>query len=206
MADNPAERGKHGQVPMVKQFNGRRRAIFLTALAQTGSLRGAAARTNVNPSTVYDHAQKDPTFAESIERARNEWEHALLEKIAKAAEMGTVTERKNGSRFVEPGDWRAAAWLLEHAPHTRDHYAGVMRQKVQLGGDPDNPIKVENVADAIPTTGERLGQVFALLVRAGVVRYPESGESGTVIEGEWVEANGNGSAHAHSEDEPESPE
>jgi AcrR family transcriptional regulator len=183
LGENPNQPGSH-PVPIVHQFNGKKKALFLTELARTGSIRGSAARVGVNRTTIYDHAKKDPSFADSIERARADWEQAQLDLINDAARTGKVIERQRGnnlSREVEPGDWRAAAWLLEHHPNTRETYAGIMRQKVEVGGDPDGiPVETKHTEtleiEPGPEMMERLGRVIMVLARAGKIRLPDPNE------------------------------
>lgn len=169
-------------------FTPKVKAAFLTQLATTGTIRGAASRAGIHFSTVYEHAKADQSFAEAIERARSEWEQSLVESIYRAGHTGTVIERRNGTKVQEPGDWRALAWLLEHAPATRERYAGIMRQKVELGGDPDGvPLMVDDQQvqqiEIGPDTMERLSAVVGVLLRAGKLRLPDPGE----VEGKYTE-------------------
>lgn len=171
--------------PQPHAFTGKRKAAFLTLVAQTGSIRGAASRAGVARATVYDHAEKDPEFREAIERAVAECEQSLVNRIIAAAETGKVIERR-GTTVTEPGDWRAAAWLLEHGPYFRDRYAGILKQKVELGGSEDMPaIEVHSTTtqqlEVGPETLERLQIVVGVLLRAGKLRLPDPGE---VIDGE----------------------
>lgn len=188
LGEDPTTPGGH-PVPAVRTFSERKKAAFLTALGETGSIRGASSRAGVHYSTVYDHAKTDPTFADAIQRARGEWEQGLVEKIAAAGTVGKVVERRGGTTVTEPGDWRALAWLLEHSPATREQYAGVLRQKVELGGSDDlPPIQVEEtvVHEVGPDTMSRLAEVVAVLVRAGKLRLPDPGE---VFEGTATEVD-----------------
>jgi len=184
LGENPAEKGS-SPVPVEHQFNEARRSQFLLALIETGTIRGAAATIGVHFSTVYETAKKDPTFADAIHRARGEWEQSLVQGIATAGIRGKVITRKGGAKVEEPGDWRALAWLLEHSPATREDYAGILRQKVEMGGSPDMPpIQVEQTTSVEigPDTMERLAAVVQVLLRAGKIRLPDPGE--TVIEGD----------------------
>lgn len=178
IGENPNEPGSH-PVPVARTFNERKKAAFLTALVKTGSITGASARIGISRDTVYDHARKDPAFADAIERARGQWEQSLLEKIESAG---------RGKNDSEPGDWRALAWLLEHSPASRDRYGGVLRQRVQVSGDPEgSPIRTENVevraVEIGPDTMERLSRVVGVLARAGKLRLPDPNE----IEGAFQE-------------------
>lgn len=157
-------------------FSERKKTVFLNALKDGQTVRAAAARAGVDRSTIYHHMAKDSTFASKVAQARDEAEARLLDAITKAAHTGDTVTTPGGTVTVRPGDWKAAAWLLEHHPHTRERYATLT--KMQMGGDPDNPtpILTETVVDVGPSTIERLGQVVGILARAGKVRYPEPGE------------------------------
>lgn len=166
-------------------FSDKRRALFLTEVARTGSIRGAASRTGVSRDTIYRHAANDPSFREAIERAVDEAEQSLLDTLVKASNTGKVIERR-GTTITEPGDWKAAAWLLEHSPFYRDRYAGILRQKVELGGAADlPPLEVDSTTtvqiEMGPEMMERLQTVVGVLLRAGKLRLPDPGE---VIDGE----------------------
>lgn len=172
-------------------FSPAKKTAFLLALTETGTITGAAARAKVHRSTVYEHARDDEDFRRQIDEARGEWEHSLVEAIAKAGVEGEVIQRR-GTKIIKPGDWRALAWLLEHSPATREAYAGIMKQKVELGGSPDlPPMQVEAGAVPVelgPDTMERLSRVVMVLLQQGLLRLPDPGE---VIE---HEENGNGSS------------
>lgn len=184
LGENPAQKGSN-PVPLAHTFNGRKKAAFLLELVKTGSIRGAASRIGVTPGTVYDHAKKDPTFADGIERARGEWEQSLVDGIVTAGLRGKVIEKRTRKgetlQEIEPGDWRALAWALEHAPTTRERYAGILRQKVELGGDPDGaPLQIQSQEqlqiELGPDTMERLTAVVQVLVNAGKIRLPDPNE------------------------------
>lgn len=189
LGENPTSPGSH-PVPIQRMFNERKKARFLTELGKTGSIKGAAAVSGVHVSTVYDHAKADPMFGEAIERARGVWEQGLLHRIDRAVDPFEVVGGK--SPRIEPGDWRAAAWLLEHAPASRERYAGVLRSKVEIGGDPDGvPVQTQNLnidIDLGPDTMERLARVVQVLIASGKLRLPDPGE--IVIEGEVADGDG----------------
>lgn len=185
LGEDPTQPGSH-PVPEVHQFTPRKQSMFLLELTKTGTIRGAAGRVGVSSATVYRYAQKSEAFRNDIERARDEWEQAMVERVAEAGGVRSVVERKTsaiGKKYeverIEPGDWRANAWLLEHSPATRDRYAGVLKSKVEIGGSDDlPPIQVaEQVAVEIgPDTMERLTKVIMVLAAAGKLRLPDPGE------------------------------
>lgn len=195
IGEDPRTPGGH-PVPEAFTFNPKRRAAFLLALAETGTVVGASARVGISKATVYRAAQEDDTFRDSIERARGEWEQSLVAQIAKAGLQGNVIERRGRGgtkRIEEPGDWRALAWLLEHSPSTRERYAGILRQKVEMGGAEDLPPIQHDVKAQIdigPAMMDRLARVVMVLVESGKMRLPDPNE----IEGEFS-----------SDDEPDEP-
>lgn len=173
--------------PIPNKFTAAVRTAFLLALVESGTIRGAAARAGVSHVTVYQHAKDDETFRAAIDQARHEWEQSLVEAIAKAGVQGEVIQRRGGGKTIKPGDWRALAWLLEHSPATREAYAGILRQKVELGGAADLPPIQTNHAETQqieigPETMERLARVVQVLLAAGKIRLPDPGE--TVIDGQ----------------------
>lgn len=157
-----------------------RRSAFLLALLETGSIRGAAARSGVHFTTVYRHAETDERFRAQIDEARGEFQHSLLLGILKAGVQGEVIERRGGTT-TKPGDWRALAWILEHHPAYQAEFAGILRQKVEVGGNPDlPPIQIDGSTTTSieigPDTMERLSAVVQVLLRAGKLRLPDPGE------------------------------
>lgn len=166
-----------------------KKAEFLLELVETGSIRGAAARVGIAFKTVYRHAEKDEDFREAIDNARGEFEQATLRAIARAGVEGEVIERR-GKKITKPGDWRALTWLLEHSPAYRESYAGVLRQRVEIGGSEDMPpIQTEQMeqVEIGPGTMDRLSSVIMVLVQNGILRLPDPNE---VIDVTPDEANG----------------
>lgn len=181
-----AERKRPKRPSIPNTFNDAARTAFRLALVETGSIRGAAARAGVDQKTIYYHAGKEPDFRKQIEDARGEFEQSILTGILKAGVQGDVIERR-GKKITKPGDWRALAWLLEHHPAYRDHYAGILRQRVELGGSPElPPIETHNTEtqqiEIGPDTMERLTAVVQILLSAGKLRLPEPGE--VIIDGD----------------------
>ena len=126
----------------------------------------AALETHNHDRTIIpaDHKERPfAEFAEATTRARHEWELGRLAHIAQAGHghpyKVTVTKdvlRKDGTvvtltetrEGVEPGDWRADAWLLERRkPH---EYGRLTR--TWLSGPDDQPIEV--AADELTARGE----------------------------------------------------
>lgn len=162
-------------------FTERRKALLLTALRSGQTVKAACARAGVSPATVYRHLAQDAAFQEQVERAKGEAEAKLIDAITKAAHSGETVTTPGGKVTVMPGDWKAAAWLLEHHPQTREQYAGILRQKVALGQDPDaGPVELDVSTDSMNTM-ERMAAVVTVLQRAGVMPIPEPGQAGPLL-------------------------
>lgn len=158
-------------------FTPRKRVTLINAIKSGQTIKAACARANVSISTFYRHLSQDGTLQEQVDRARGEAEARLIDAVTKSAHTGETVTTPGGAVTVKPGDWRAAAWLLEHHPHTRERYAAI--QKAQIGGDPDNPtaVPVEVLGGASDmTTTERMAAVVTVLQRAGVMPIPAPGD------------------------------
>ena len=162
----PTMEPERGLYPVT--FTPRKRIALLHAIKSGQTVRAACARANISVPTYYRHLNEDLTLQEAVNRARGEAEARLVEAITNGAHSGETVTTSGGQVTVKPGDWRAAAWLLEHHPHTRERYASI--NKTQLGGDPDNPtpVLVEVEGGGMPPA-ERFGAVIAVLQRAGVL-------------------------------------
>ena len=90
-ARTPKRRGR----PVV--FDEVKRAEFVGMLKTGCTIRYAARRVGVDPATVRNACQKDPLFAEHVDRAQQERDILSVRRIQNAGEKS----------------WRAAAWLLE---------------------------------------------------------------------------------------------
>lgn len=158
-------------------FTQRKRVLLLEAFKAGQTVRGACARAGISNQTYYEHYNNEPEFAEQCDRARAESEAKLVDAITKSAHSGETVTTPGGAVTVRPGDWRAAAWLLEHHPATREQYAGILKSKVQMSGDPDGPPVQLEVEGQEMSTLERMAAVVTVLQRAGVMPIPEPGET-----------------------------
>ena len=164
--------------PRLDEFTERKKVIFLTHLRRGQTIRAAAAKAHVGERTVFDHSSSDPQFAAAITRAKDEAEASLVEAITKSAHSGDTVTTPGGTVTIKPGDWRAAAWLLEHHPHTRERYAEIT--KMRLGGDSDAPpIQSQQETLVGITTPERVVAVIDILVKAG--QLPALVEGSSVV-------------------------
>lgn len=164
-------------------FTQRKRVVLLNAIKQGLTIRAACARAGVSKSTLYRvlAEDKEGTLQDAIDRAQGEAEARLVDAITTAAHTGETLTTPGGATKVMPGDWRAAAWLLEHHPQTREAYAGILRQKMQLSGDPDGP-PVEIEVEGNLTTTERMAAVVTVLQRAGVMPIPQPGDQPLLLD------------------------
>ncbi len=80
------------------------RDIVLTQLRNGATLELAARASGITERTLYQWRQDDPTFDDACKASRSAW---LLTKV---------------KQIDEAPDWKAAAYLLERAPETRDQY------------------------------------------------------------------------------------
>lgn len=149
------------------------RVVFLDAIRNGQTVRAAAGRARLTRESIYHEMRINPTFVLQVQVARDESEARLIDSVTKSAHTGETVTTPGGQVTVRPGDWRAAAWLLEHHPDTRERYAAI--NKAQIGGDPDNPtaVPVEVVGASEGGTMERLARVVTVLQRAGVMPLPD---------------------------------
>ncbi len=131
-------------------------------------MKGAAARAGISPSTLYEHINNEPFFRDQIEVARGEAEAKLVDAITTSSHTGETITTPGGRVTVRLGDWRAAAWLLEHHPETRQKFAAI--QKTQLSGDPDNPAPVQ--VEAALYQGPDLSEIVRALHEGGALVIP----------------------------------
>ena len=171
MADSELAR-----LPVTTGITPRRWVTFLNQLKHGQTIRAACAKAGFSRSTLYTTLNADPNsgLLEQIEHAKNEGERRLVEAVTQASHTGDTITTPGGSIVVKPGDWRAAAWLLEHHPHTRERYASI--QKQQIGGDPDNPAPVKTVGVQVVgdfTSVERRAAIISLMQQVGALPFPD---------------------------------
>ena len=161
------------------KMNAERTERIRQAILAGGSVDDAASRGNVSSSTYYEWAARGRAaleatdqdldavsdddrpfaeFAETVDRARHDWElsqvaqiqHAgqgrpyetIIEKqvLTKTGEIVTLTEIRRGIEH----DWRALAWILEH----RNPRVYGRATRVEHSGPEGAPIEV-NVDDLV---------------------------------------------------------
>jgi len=99
--------GKRGRPPVLD--DGKRREIL--AILSTGCSQAMAAEyVGCSVSTIQRTVERDPLFAESLGKARNNAELGLVRNIRNAA---------NNEKY-----WRAAAWALERFFPNKYHTGG----------------------------------------------------------------------------------
>lgn len=158
--------------------------VFLAAVQAGASDRSAAAEAGISMESLHRWKHGDRPFdvamRRQLYRARSIRERRWLTMIETAANGTTVPTAAGGTRGV-PGDWRAAAWLMER---TNPEFAPQSTTRVEGGS---SPVRVEHDVEhrlATPDP-ERLAMVAALLQRAGAMPLLETKET-----------NGNGNGHA----------
>jgi len=96
------------------------------ALSEGATLEHACDYAGIGPSTYYEWMQRgeagEPEFAE------------FAETVTRARGRGIVTDLSTISKAVLAGDWKAAAWRLEH------RYPAEYGKKLQIAGDAANPV------------------------------------------------------------------
>jgi hypothetical protein len=96
------------------------------ALSEGATLEHACDYAGIDPATFHRWMQRgaegDPEFCE------------FCDTVTRARGRGIVTDLSTISKAVLAGDWKAAAWRLEH------RYPAAYGKKLTLAGDADNPV------------------------------------------------------------------
>jgi hypothetical protein len=82
-------------------------ADFFEAVRIFGNIADAAEYVGVNRQRVYDERDRNPDFAEKLQRAKRQIEFDLLKAIKAAGTTGSVHTK------TKRQEWRAGAWILE---------------------------------------------------------------------------------------------
>ena len=153
--------------------------VFLAAVQAGASDRSAAAEANISLATLHRWRTGERPFDHGM-RQKVARAHAIRERQwVNSIMAASTTPLNNGA----PGDWRAAAWLLER---TNPDYAPVSKHEV--GGTGGGPLKIEQDVQhtlSIPSE-ERVTKVLEILRMAGRVPQLETGET-----------NGHGNSNGH---------
>lgn len=107
------------------------RDIVLNAIGNGANLELAAAAAGVSDRTLYQWRRDDPVFEAACKAKRAAW---LVSKIKK---------------INEADDWKAAAYMVERAPETKDQYS----QKHE-GGNTTIVLKIDRT-EGITIDGQR---------------------------------------------------
>lgn len=85
----------------------------IESLKAGSTFKIAAAAAGVNEGTLINWRRADPDFETACRQARAQWAQSRIENVNVAADE----------------DWRAATWLLERHPETRDEFRGAEAAK-----------------------------------------------------------------------------
>lgn len=100
------------------------------------------------------------TLAEFSAATTRAWPQAEL-KWLQAIQQAAMPSGKH------PGDFRAAAWLLTHVPHTRDRYADPTKKVHHSGGLTNTNVNLDaGEVDLSSLSDEELAQLDALTAKA----------------------------------------
>jgi transposase len=98
------------------------------ALSEGATIEHACDYAGINPDTFYAWMQRgaagEAAFAE------------FSESVTRARGRGVVTDLSTISKAVLAGDWKAAAWRLQH------RYPTEYGAKLKIQGDADHPLRV----------------------------------------------------------------
>jgi hypothetical protein len=103
-------------------------SILVFALSEGATIEHACDYAGIHPATFHRWVQRgeedEPEFRE------------FSEATTRARGRGIVTDLSTISTAVQAGDWRAAAWRLQH------RYPEAYGAKLKISGDADHPLHV----------------------------------------------------------------
>jgi len=100
------------------------------ALGEGATVEHACEYAGINPDTYYEWMKRGAAGEEGFSE--------FSETVTRARGRGIVTDLGTISKAVLAGDWKAAAWRLEH------RYPAEYGKKVKLQGDAETPIVIEH--------------------------------------------------------------
>lgn len=116
------------------------RALFLSALGESGELAPSAAVAGISRQTVYDHLERDPAFAEECDAVvgkLRQQAHETLKRIAVDGVAEPVLD-KDGKVVGEKRKYDVRALLRLIERHDRQWRTGIdINQKVEVKGKVD---------------------------------------------------------------------
>ena len=104
---------------------------LLFALGEGASDAHACAYAGITTQTLANWLARGEAGAEGDEAF-----FGLFEAVTRARGQGVVTDLLTISHAVRAGDWKAAAWRLQH------RYPAEYGAKLQISGDQDHPLRV----------------------------------------------------------------
>src|SRR5438094_4122715 len=129
-------------------------SILVCALSEGATIEHACDYAGIHPATFHRWMQRgeedEPEFRD------------FCNATTRARGQGVVTDLMAISKAVQAGDWRAAAWRLQHR-YPQDYGA-----KLKISGDADNPLRV---IEAMPQE-QLTTKIQQLLLTLGYVSAP----------------------------------
>jgi hypothetical protein len=98
------------------------------ALSEGATIEHACDYAGINPDTYYEWMKRGEAGAPEYSE--------FSESVTRARGRGIVTDLGTISKAVLAGDWKAAAWRLQH------RYPAEYGAKLKISGDADNPLTV----------------------------------------------------------------
>jgi hypothetical protein len=102
--------------------------LLAFALSEGATIEHACDYAGIDPQTYYNWVKRGEAGEEGF--------FEFFETVTRARGRGIVTDLATISKAVMAGDWKAAAWRLEH------RYPAEYGKKIKVQGDPEQPIEI----------------------------------------------------------------
>jgi len=104
-------------------------AVLLNMISEGATIELACKASGISPATYRRWADQDPSLRDAVQRAR----------------AGTVAGWLSSVNQATRKDWKAATWLLQNSPDTRDNYGahkGDGKLEIVINIDRDKPARI----------------------------------------------------------------